>query len=79
MTAKAIRPVDKELLGLISQLNDSQKKTLIDFTRSFISTYDSNERQTIEEYNLELDRAIKNVKNGNFTRLEDLEKEMESR
>jgi len=35
-------------------------------------------RQSIEEYNLELNQAIKNVKKGNFTTLKDLEKEMES-
>ncbi len=78
MNTMAISPLDKELLKFISQLNNSQKKSLINFIRSFLLTNDSDERQTIEEYNLELNQAIKNVKKGKFTSLEDLEKEMES-
>jgi hypothetical protein len=78
MTTMAISPIDKELLKLISQLNSLQKKSLVNFIRPFILTTDSTERQTIDEYNLELDQAVKNVKKGNFTTLEDLEKEMES-
>jgi hypothetical protein len=78
MTTMAISPVDKELLKLISQLNSVQKKSLVNFIKPFILTIDSTERQTIDEYNLDLDQAIKNAKKGNFTTLEDLEKEMES-
>jgi len=78
MNTMAITPVDKELLKFISQLNNSQKKSLINFIRSFLLTKDSNERQTIDDYNLELNQAIKNAKKGNFTTLKDLEKEMES-
>ena len=78
MTTMAISPVDKELLKLISQLNSLQKKSLVNLIRPFILTIDSTKRQTIDEYNLDLDQAIKNVKKGNFTTLEDLEKEMES-
>jgi hypothetical protein len=77
MTLIAITSIDKELLKLISQLNGSQKKSLIDFIKPFISKGEPSERQT-SEYNLELDQAIKNVKEGNFTTFEDLEKEMES-
>jgi ferritin len=73
----AVSNADKQLLKLIKQLNDSQKRSLTNFIKSFISKQIS-ERQSIEEYNIEIDRAIENAKKGNFTTFEDLEKEMES-
>ena len=77
MFTMAVSNADKQLLKLISQLDDSQKRSLTNFIKSFISKQKS-ERQSIEEYNVEIDRAIENVKKGNFTTFEDLEKEMES-
>ncbi len=77
MFTMAVSNTDKQLLKLISQLDDSQKRSLTNFIKSFISKQIS-ERQSIEEYNVEIDRAIENVKKGNFTTFEDLEKEMES-
>ena len=73
----AISHTDKQLLRLISQLDDSQKKSLLNFIKPFLAMH-SSENQTIEEYNIELAKALENVKKGNFTTLEDLEKEMDS-
>lgn len=78
MTVMAISPNDKKLLKLISQLNNSQKKSLLDFVRSFMLKDGLMERQSVEDYNRETNHAIKNVKKGEFTSIEDLEKEMES-
>jgi len=78
MNSMALSPNDKQLLKLISQLNSSQKKSLVDFIRSFITKDDRTEKQSIDDYNQELDRATRNVHKGNFTSFEDLEKEMES-
>jgi len=77
MTTMAISHTDKQLLRLISQLDDSQKKSLLNFIKPFLAMH-SSENQTIEEYNIELAQALENVKKGNFTTLEDLEKEMDS-
>lgn len=78
MNSMAVSPNDRQLLKLISQLNSSQKKSLVDFIRSFIIKNDTIEKPSIEDYNKELDRATGNVHKGNFTSFEDLEKEMES-
>ena len=78
MTLMAITPIDKELLKLISQLNNEQKTSLMNFIKPFMLSNDLTGRQTLDEYNIELENAIENVKKGNFTTLEDLEKEMES-
>ena len=74
----AITPADKELLKLISRLDNSQKESLINFIKPFLSTDDSSESTSIDQYNLELDQAMQRVKDGKYTSLEELEKEMES-
>ncbi len=61
---------------LISKLNLTQKEVLITFIKQLSNTNKNIGRQTIEDYNLELNQAIKNVKKGNYTTLENLEKEM---
>jgi 5-formyltetrahydrofolate cyclo-ligase len=73
-----IPKTDIDLNKLISNLNQSQKEVLITFIKELINTKGNIARQSIEDYNLELNQAIKNVKKGNFTALEDLEKEMDS-
>jgi|GEM_PF-824606 len=78
MSMMAITPADKELLKLISRLDNSQKESLINFIKPFLSTDDSSESTSIDQYNLELDQAMQRVKDGKYTSLEELEKEMES-
>ena len=73
----AISNTDRQLLGLIINLDDSQKKSLLNFIRSFTSE-GILERQTMEEYNIEINQAIKNVEQRNFITFEELEKEMKS-
>jgi hypothetical protein len=68
---------DKELLKMISQLNDYQKKSIVDLIKSFY-TRQTFERQSIEEYNFEIDQAIKNVKHDNYTTYKNLKKEMKN-
>ena len=77
MSKMAVSNTDKQLLRLIRNLDDSQKKSLLNFIMSFTSER-TMERQTIEEYNIEIDQAIKNVEQGNFITFEELEKEMKS-
>jgi len=71
-------PADKELLKLISQLNNSQKESLINFIKPFLSAGDTAEIPSIDQYNLELDHAMKRVRDGKYTSLVELEKGMES-
>jgi len=74
----SITEIDMELIKLINKLNLTQKKALITLIKELLNAKGNIARQSIEEYNLELNQAIKNVKKGNFTTLKDLEKEMES-
>ncbi len=69
---------DIELNKLINKLNLSQKEVLITFIKELSDAKESIDRHTIEDYNLELNQANKNVEKGNFTTMKDLEKEMES-
>ncbi len=74
----AISPTDKELLKYFSQLNDLQKKSLLELIRAFLKGNDGLGGQTIDEYNHELDQAMERIGKGEFTSLEELEREMRS-
>ena len=78
MAYMAISPTDKELLKFISQLNLSQKEELINHVKQLLKSQNNSERQSITEYNDEIDKALRGIEKGKFTSLEDLEREMES-
>jgi hypothetical protein len=73
-----VSKIDRTLKKLIVQLSHSQKKILVHYAKEMLRVKLIDSRQTIVEYNLEIDSAIQNVKQGNFTTLEDLKKEMKS-
>jgi hypothetical protein len=75
----AISTIDKELLKYFTRLNDPQKKSLLELIHTFLKVEDElKERITIEQYNRELDEAMKRIRKGEFTSLDELEKEMKS-
>lgn len=78
MYAMAISPIDKELLKYFARLNDWQKKSLLELIKTFLEGRDELGGQTIDQYNLELDRAIERIGKAEFISLEDLEREMKS-
>ena len=78
MATMAITPIDLELLKFISLLNSSQKEALIMYTKELLNAEENLKRQSVDEYNLEIDKAVEGIKNGEYTSLEDLEKEIES-
>lgn len=78
MIEMAISATDKELLGYFSRLNEPQKKSLLAMMKTFLKPADALGRITIEQYHQELDEAIKRVEAGQYTTLEELEKEMQS-
>lgn len=70
--------LDKELIQYFTKLDDPQKKSLLEMIKSFLDTSrDILKPATIEQYNKELDEAMQRMSNGEFTTLEELEKEME--
>ena len=74
-----ISAIDRELLKYVTQMDESQKKSLIELIKTFLDKKESSsETLTLHEYNHELDSAMDRIGKGNFTTLEDLEKEMKS-
>ncbi len=79
MNSMAISTIDKELLKYVTQLNELQKKSLLELIRTFLQADKSGQESiSVEQYNQELDEAIQRVSRGEFTTLEALEKEMKS-
>ena len=74
----AISAIDKELMRYFTRLDEAQKKSLLEMIKSFLKVNDSGEAITIEQYNKELDEAMKRINRGEFTTLEELEREMGS-
>jgi hypothetical protein len=75
----AISTVDKELLAYFTQLNEAQKKSLLELIRTFVrGGKEPGEKVSLEQYNQELDEAMKRVQRGGYTTLEELEKEIEA-
>ena len=74
-----ISVVDKELMKYFSQLDEPQKKSLLEMIKTFLKPgNEPEERITTERYNQELDEAMERITKGEFTTLDQLEKEMES-
>lgn len=70
--------LDKELLKYFTQLNEPQKKSLLEMIKSFIkSGIEPLQSVSKEQYNNELDEAMKRIDTGAFTTLEALEKEIQ--
>ena len=75
----AISTVDKELIKYFAQLDEPQKKSLLGMMKTFLRTAeDQIKPQTIKEYNQELNAAMERISKGEFTTLQQLEKEMQS-
>lgn len=71
--------LDKELIRYFVRLTDPQKKSLLEVMKSFLNNDDiTSKRITLEEYNHELDEAMKRISSREFTTLEELEKEMQT-
>ena len=71
--------LDKELLQYFMRLDEPQKRSLLEMMKSFLKTGgESLTPVSIEQYNRELDEAMQRIEKGDFTSLEDLEKEMRS-
>jgi nucleoid-associated protein YejK len=75
----AISATDKEFLYYFIQLDEAQKKSLLELVKSFLkSGPELMQPQSLEQYNQEIEEALQQVERGEYTTLEDLEKEMKS-
>ena len=71
--------IDREMFNYFTQLNDVEKKSVVELLKAFIQgRNEKSSRITIEQYNKEIDEAMERVKKGEYTTFEDLEKEMRS-
>ena len=71
--------IDREMFAYFMQLNDAEKKYVVELLKTFMKGRRSQpDRITIEQYNKELDEAMERVGRGEYTTFEDLEKEMKS-
>jgi len=75
----AVSSIDKELIKYFFKLNEPQKKSLLQMIKTFTkSEKNSGELISIEQYNKELDEAMIRIDEGNFTTLQELQKEIQS-
>ena len=57
--------LEKQMVSYFTQLNEHQKKSVIQMLKFFLKDKGENKRRiSIEEYNKELDEAIEQIKNG---------------
>lgn len=68
--------LDKEFLQYFLKLDESQKRSLLEMMKSFLN--EQSRPASIEQYNMQLDDAMERISKGDFTSLEELEKEMKS-
>ncbi len=74
-----ISAVEKELMQYFTQLDEPQKKSLLEMIKAFLKPdNEPEERITTEQYNQQLDEAMERITKGEFTTLDQLEKEMQS-
>lgn len=62
----ATASIDEELKDCIAQLDLSQKKSILELIKSFVKTDEEMQPQTIEEYNRELEEAVKRIEAGEY-------------
>ncbi len=71
--------IDKELIQYFLKLDQPQKKSLLDLMKSFLKPEEEIfQPVTLEQYNREIDEAMERITKGEFSTLEELEKEMQS-
>lgn len=70
--------LDKEMSSYFTQLNDAEKESVVQMLKTFLQGKKENIGISIEQYNSELEAAMKRIDEGIFITHEALEKEMAS-
>lgn len=70
--------ITNQLNKYFSLLSEEQKELVVKLIKSFVTQKEPVSRISIEQYNKEIDEAMEEVRNGNYTTQEDLEKESSS-
>jgi hypothetical protein len=77
MANMSLTGTDKELLKYFIQMDELQRKSLLAHIKIFLNP-EPGELMNFATYNKELEEAMERVSRGEFTTLEDLEKEIQS-
>jgi len=65
----------QEMLHYFSQLNDAEKKSIVEMIRTFLNSKKSESSPvSLEEYNRELDQADAEIESGDFVSHEEVMK-----
>jgi len=66
--------IQEEMLEYFTQLNQEEQLSLLGLIKTFIRSHTMPQRQTLEEYNEELDHAVEEIEAGNFISHEEVMK-----
>ena len=67
--------LDKEMFNYFTQLNEAEKKSVVQMLKTFLKGRQDNPgRISIEQYNKEIDEAIAEVASGNYITQEEMER-----
>ncbi len=58
--------VQEEMLQYFSKLNKEEQQSVVDLLKTFITSRKIFERQSLEEYNKELERGVAEIEAGNY-------------
>lgn len=67
--------IQAEKLELMELLLRTENEKILKKVRAIFSSEQKEQRISIEQYNKEIDAAIKRINKGNFTKHEDIEQE----
>ncbi|MCB9033003.1 MAG: hypothetical protein H6553_04120 [Chitinophagales bacterium] len=74
----SISTIDKEIIEKLPLLGDSEKENILRYIESYVKITDIEERISIEQYNKEIDEAMKRIDKGQYITHEELAKESET-
>ncbi|MCF0057945.1 hypothetical protein [Dyadobacter sp. CY356] len=68
------KTIDNEIALYLTLLNKEEKESILGLIKSFLKSKNGeNDRISIEQYNNELDEAVKRIKNGVYLSQEEVE------
>jgi hypothetical protein len=66
--------LEKELFNYILQLDEAEKKSVLEMLKTFLKGRKKVVRASIDQYNKEIDEAIARVEAGDYNSQDDVEK-----
>jgi len=70
--------IDKQIVDYLPLLGKEEKKTILDYIKSYVRIKEQPKRISIEQYNKEIEEAMARIDKGEYTTHQELIKESES-